>query len=71
MLKEQVQTFATSLVEHVRSSYELETLLNYSNDDENIWEPGDRQTLGRLEMAIKYTQKDVNIITRLSFIITD
>ena len=62
MLKEQVQTFATSLVEHVRSSYELETLLNYSNDSEDIWEPGDRQTLERLELAIKYTQKDVRSV---------
>ena len=55
-----MQTFATSLLDYARSSYELETLLNYSPDAETIWEPGDRQTLARLEMAIKFTQKDVS-----------
>ncbi|XP_032795125.2 transient receptor potential protein [Daphnia magna] len=57
-LEEQCQKFATSLLDHVRSSYELETLLNYSHDSEDVWEPGERQTLDRLELAIKYTQKD-------------
>ncbi|EFX85740.1 hypothetical protein DAPPUDRAFT_309057 [Daphnia pulex] len=57
-LEEQCQKFSTSLLDHVRSSYELETLLNYSHDSEEVWEPGDRQTLDRLELAIKYTQKD-------------
>lgn len=59
-LEEQCQKFATSLLDHVRSSYELETLLNYSHDSEDVWEPGERQTLDRLELAIKYTQKDVS-----------
>lgn len=58
-LKDQCQKFATSLLDHVRSSHELETLLNYSHDAEEVWEAGDRQTLDRLELAIKYTQKDV------------
>lgn len=44
----------------MRSSFELETLLNYSHDAEEVWEVGDRQTLDRLELAIKYTQKDVS-----------
>ncbi|XP_057378042.1 transient receptor potential protein-like [Daphnia carinata] len=57
-LEQQCQKFATSLLDHVRSSYELETLLNYSHDSEDVWEPGERQTLDRLELAIKYTQKD-------------
>lgn len=58
-MKNQCQTFATSLLDHVRSSYELETLLNYSHDSDIVWESGDRQTLDRLELAIKFTQKDV------------
>lgn len=60
-LKEQCQTFATSLLDHVRTSYELETLLNYSIDSDEVWQAGDRQTLERLELAIKYTQKDVRL----------
>lgn len=60
-LRDQCQTFATALLDHVRTSYELETLLNYSNDTDSIWEPGERQTLDRLELAIKYNQKDVSI----------
>ena len=35
-------------------------MLNYSSDGEDIWEPGDRQTLERLTMAVKYVQKDVS-----------
>ncbi len=60
-LRDQCQTFATALLDHVRTSHELETLLNYSNDTDDIWEPGERQTLDRLKLAIKYNQKDVSI----------
>jgi len=56
-LEKQCQTFSTALLDHVRTSYELETLLNYSADGD-VWEPGDRQTLARLELAIRFTQKD-------------
>ncbi|CAH0386100.1 unnamed protein product [Bemisia tabaci] len=50
------QTFATSLLDHARTSYELEVMLNHNPDGES-WEPGERQTLERLKLAIKYKQK--------------
>lgn len=55
------QTFATALLDHARTSRELEIMLNYNPDGEN-WEPGERQTLDRLKLAIKYKQKQVPII---------
>ncbi|XP_075234535.1 transient receptor potential [Lycorma delicatula] len=55
-MKGLVQTFATSLLDHVRTSNELEIMLNYS-DTADIWEPGQKQTLERLKLAIKYKQK--------------
>ncbi|CAH0560770.1 unnamed protein product [Brassicogethes aeneus] len=51
-----VQDFATALVDHSRTSYELEVILNYDPDGE-MWHPGERQTLERLKLAIKYNQK--------------
>ena len=56
MLREQVQSFATSLLDHARSSYELEVMLNYNNE-ETVWSPGHHQTLERLKLAIKCKQK--------------
>ena len=56
MLREQVQSFATSLLDHARSSYELEVMLNYSESD-SVWSPGHHQTLERLKLAIKCKQK--------------
>ena len=56
MLREQVQSFATSLLDHARSSYELEVMLNYNNE-ETVWSPGLHQTLERLKLAIKCKQK--------------
>ncbi|KAF7993327.1 hypothetical protein HCN44_006387 [Aphidius gifuensis] len=55
-MKEQCQVFATSLLDHARTSHELEVLLNFNPTGEN-WEPGERQTLDRLKLAIKYKQK--------------
>ncbi|XP_043464170.1 transient receptor potential protein [Leptopilina heterotoma] len=55
-MREQVQTFATSLLDHARTSYELEVMLNYNPTGDN-WEPGERQTLERLKLGIKYKQK--------------
>ncbi|XP_043491754.1 transient receptor potential protein [Polistes fuscatus] len=55
-MREQTQTFATSLLDHARTSYELEIMLNYNPTGDN-WEPGERQTLDRLKLAIKYKQK--------------
>jgi len=57
-MREQTQQFATSLLDHARTSYELEVMLNYNPTGEN-WDPGERQTLERLKLAIKYKQKQV------------
>lgn len=54
-----VQTFATSLLDHARTSYELEIMLNYEPESTNTWDPGERQTLDRLKLALKYKQKNV------------
>ena len=56
VLREQVQGFATSLLDHARSSYELEVMLNY-NAEMTVWSPGHHQTLDRLKLAIKCKQK--------------
>lgn len=56
ILRDQVQSFATSLLDHARSSYELEVMLNYDGD-RTQWKPGHHQTLDRLKMAIKCKQK--------------
>ncbi|XP_013171664.1 PREDICTED: transient receptor potential protein [Papilio xuthus] len=56
-LRQQCQEFATSLLDHTRTSQELEIMLNYNPWDLDSWEPGERQTLGRLKLAIKYKQK--------------
>ncbi|RLU15644.1 hypothetical protein DMN91_011398 [Ooceraea biroi] len=55
-MRELTQQFATSLLDHVRTSYELEIMLNYNPSGDN-WDPGERQTLDRLKLAIKYKQK--------------
>lgn len=58
-LRQQCQEFATSLLDHTRTSKELEIMLNYNPWDLDCWEPGERQTLGRLKLAIQYKQKMV------------
>ncbi|KAG8233948.1 hypothetical protein J437_LFUL005154 [Ladona fulva] len=58
-MRAEVQTFATSLLDHARTSHELEVMLNHNPDGEP-WEPGERQTLERLKLAIKYKQKASN-----------
>ena len=55
-LRDQVQGFSTSLLDHARSSYELEVMLNY-NSEHTQWVPGHHQTLERLKLAIKCKQK--------------
>lgn len=52
------QEFATTLLDHVRTSYELEVMLNYNPNDDS-WDPGDKHSLERLKLAIKYKQKKV------------
>lgn len=59
-MRENVQVFATSLLDHARTSQELEIMLNYNHEAGSNWDPGDRQTLDRLKLAIKYKQKAVN-----------
>lgn len=56
-----VQEFATALLDYVRSSKELEIMLNYDSEGEP-WEPGDHQSLDRLKLAIKYKQKMVSLL---------
>ncbi|XP_049878328.1 transient receptor potential protein [Pectinophora gossypiella] len=56
-LRHQCQEFATALLDHTRTSKELEIMLNYNPWELDVWEPGERQTLGRLKLAIKYKQK--------------
>lgn len=59
-MRQNVQTFATSLLDHSRTSHELEVMLNYNPlPGSDTWEPGDRQSLDRLKLAIKYKQKAV------------
>ncbi|XP_049791463.1 transient receptor potential protein [Schistocerca nitens] len=55
-MRQNVQEFATSLLDHARTSLELEIMLNHNPGGES-WEPGERQTLERLKLAIKYKQK--------------
>ncbi|GBM50483.1 Transient receptor potential-gamma protein [Araneus ventricosus] len=55
-LRKQCQEFATALLDHTRSSYELEVLLNYDPSGP-VFEPGDRMLLSRLKLAIKHKQK--------------
>ncbi|KAI5732465.1 hypothetical protein M8J76_000521 [Diaphorina citri] len=52
-----VQQFATSLLDQTRTSYELEVLLNH-NPGGDVWQPGERQSLERLKLGIKYKQKE-------------
>lgn len=50
--------FSCSLLDHARTSSELEIMLNHTTDEDEVpWESGERQTLNRLKLAIKYQQK--------------
>lgn len=48
---------------HARTSVELQTLLNHqatrNRAADEGWEPGEKQSLERLKLAIKYKQKKV------------
>ncbi|XP_014094513.2 transient receptor potential protein [Bactrocera oleae] len=53
-----VQAFVSSLLDHARTSTELEVMLNFNHEPTtDIWMPGQRQTLERLKLAIRYKQK--------------
>ncbi|XP_076315629.1 LOW QUALITY PROTEIN: transient receptor potential-gamma protein-like [Tachypleus tridentatus] len=55
-LRRQCQNFATVLLDHTRSSYELEAILNYDPSGP-AFHHGDRMHLSRLKLAIRYKQK--------------
>ncbi|XP_076281851.1 transient receptor potential cation channel gamma isoform X3 [Lasioglossum baleicum] len=56
-LKKQCQDFATALLDHTRSSKELEILLNHDPTGP-AFEHGERMHLNRLKLAIKFRQKE-------------
>ncbi|KAL1431445.1 hypothetical protein MTO96_014292 [Rhipicephalus appendiculatus] len=57
-LRRKCQDFATALLDHTRTSYELEVLLNYDPTGP-AFEHGDRMHLTRLKMAIRFKQKKI------------
>jgi transient receptor potential cation channel subfamily C len=61
-LRKQCQDFATALLDHTRSSYELEVLLNHDPTGP-AFEHGERMHLNRLKLAIKLRQKKVSCHT--------
>lgn len=61
-MRQNVLEFATALLDHTRTSHELEVMLNYNPlPGFDVWEPGDHQSLERLKLAIDYKQKQVRI----------
>ncbi|XP_037708978.1 transient receptor potential protein [Drosophila subpulchrella] len=57
-MRQMVQDFGTSLLDHARTSMELEVMLNFNHEPSHeIWCLGQRQTLDRLKLAIRYKQK--------------
>lgn len=58
-LRKQCQDFATALLDHTRTSHELEILLNHDPTGP-VYEHGERMHLNRLKLAIKLRQKKVN-----------
>lgn len=65
-LRRQCQDFATALLDHTRSSYELEVLLNHDPTGP-AFEHGERMHLNRLKLAIKLRQKKVNLKRKETF----
>ncbi|XP_054722171.1 transient-receptor-potential-like protein [Uloborus diversus] len=55
-LRQRCQDFATTLLDHARSSRELEMVLNY-DPTRPVYQHGEHMPLARLEMALKYKQK--------------
>lgn len=58
-LRKQCQDFATALLDHTRTSHELEILLNHDPTGP-VYEHGERMHLNRLKLAIKLRQKKVS-----------
>lgn len=57
-LRRQCQDFATALLDHTRTSNELEVMLNHDPTGP-MYEHGERMHLNRLKLAIKLRQKKV------------
>lgn len=57
-LRRQCQDFATALLDHTRTSNELEVMLNHDPTGP-VFEHGERMHLNRLKLAIKLRQKKV------------
>lgn len=68
-LRKQCQDFATALLDHTRTSHELEILLNHDPTGP-VYEHGERMHLNRLKLAIKLRQKKVNILRFLPSLIS-
>ncbi|GJQ65204.1 trp-2 [Trypoxylus dichotomus] len=66
-LRKQCQDFATALLDHTRSSYELEVLLNHDPTGP-AFEHGERMHLNRLKLAIKLRQKKVGSFCMFIFL---
>lgn len=66
-MRQNVQVFVGALLDHSRTSHELEVMLNHNPlPGSDVWEPGDRQTLERLKLAINYKQKQVTLFILIS-----
>ncbi|XP_037793862.1 transient receptor potential protein-like [Penaeus monodon] len=55
-LRQTVMKFAAELLDQTRTRSELSVMLNYDPDGP-VWEEGEVNSLARLKMAIKYSQK--------------
>ncbi|XP_022236539.1 transient receptor potential-gamma protein-like [Limulus polyphemus] len=55
-LRQRCQEFATSLLDHARTSSELEIILNYDPSGP-AYQTGERMKLERLKLAVNYKQK--------------
>lgn len=64
-LRKQCQDFATALLDHTRTSHELEILLNHDPTGP-VYEHGERMHLNRLKLAIKLRQKKVSCRAQLT-----
>lgn len=59
-LQRQCQEFATSLLDHIRTSAELACIMNHDVRIREV-EDGDVLSLARLELAIEHQQKKVTV----------
>lgn len=57
-LRKQVMKFSSELLDQTRTKTELAIMLNYDPDGD-VWNEGEVNSLARLKMAIKFSQKSV------------